>query len=90
MVTSFISFSDRFFCFCFAQVYSFICLLFYNNILKAFYTIVIIVTRVVTKINGHGDKRSSEIITLKTVKGFHNNIKQPNVMISIVYIYFVI
>ena len=47
-------------------------------------------TRVLTKINGHRDKRSSEIITLKTVKGFNNNIKQPNVMISIVYIYFVI
>ena len=47
-------------------------------------------TRVVTKINGHEDKQSSEIITLKTVKGFNNNITQPNVMISIVYVYFVI
>ena len=30
----------------------------------------------VTKINGHGDKRSSEIIRPKTVKGFNNDITQ--------------
>ena len=41
-------------------------------------------TWVVTKINGHRDKRSSEMITLKMVNWFNNNIKQPNVMISIV------
>ena len=40
----------------------------------------------VTKINGHADKRSSEIITLKTVKGFNNNIKQPNVMIIVLWL----
>ena len=28
------------------------------------------------KINGHGDKRSSEIITPKTFKGFNNDITQ--------------
>ena len=33
-------------------------------------------TRVATKINGHGDKRSSEIITPKTFKGVSNDITQ--------------
>ena len=32
--------------------------------------------RVVTEINGHRDKQSSEIITPKTVKWFNNNITQ--------------
>ena len=31
-------------------------------------------TRVATKINGHRDKRSSEIMTQKRLKGFNNNI----------------
>ena len=33
-------------------------------------------TKGVAKINGHGDKRSSEIITPKTFKVFNNDITQ--------------
>ena len=39
-------------------------------------------TRVVTKINGHGDKRSSEIPTQKQFKSLNNNITQTKIMES--------
>ena len=38
----------------------------------------------ITEINGHRDKRSSEIITQKLLKGLNNNITQIMVGIHIV------
>ena len=37
-------------------------------------------TRVVTEINGHRDKRSSETLALKQLKGLNNNITQTKIM----------
>ena len=40
------------------------------------YLYLITCTRVVTEINGHRDKQSSEIVTQKWLKGFNNNVTQ--------------